>query len=577
MLQRCTHESATAAGFAARFDVARDWVVREHRLRGGPALLPGAGFLELAAAAFLARHPGTAAIEIRDAEFQAPFLVADGEARALHVSLDGGGDGADFALTSGEDDDTVEHARGRVAPTRAVEATIDLAAIRDRCRGPEQRFDDPDHHPFLDFGDRWASLRRVRRTPAEATVHEALIELAVDERFLDELPQFRLHPALLDMASAGAQCIIPDYRAQEEFFVPIGYRRLVSSGPFPPRCVSHVRHVPIVDAVHGREIARFDITVADEHGRVFLAIEDFAMRRLRDTTALRARERAPSAEAEAARTRALDLGVTPDEGGAALEVILRRPAEPQLIVSPHPLETLLRVTPPGATSAAARADAPAAHDPDADPVIPQVEATLAASPAIRQVAVRSFGDGQGERRLVAYFLPDFDHFVTLGDVRRFARQVLPAELVPQQFVEVDELALGDDGRLARTALLDPSAPRDTYVAPRTATERALARIWLDALGVDRVGLSDNFFDLGGHSLLSIRVIVQTSKKLGVRLDQATMVLSTLAQVAQEIDGRRTTEEAAVATGGGDGTDGTAADATANAPRGRGLLRFLRGS
>jgi hypothetical protein len=92
-----------------------------------------------------------------------------------------------------------------------------------------------------------------------------------------------------------------------------------------------------------------------------------------------------------------------------------------------------------------------------------------------------------------------------------------------------------------------------------------------------VGLSDNFFDLGGHSLLSIRVIVQTSKKLGVRLDQATMVLSTLAQVAQEIDGRRTTEEAAVATGGGDGTDGTAADATANAPRGRGLLRFLRGS
>jgi acyl transferase domain-containing protein len=586
-LQRCTHESATAAAFATRFDASRDWVVGEHRLRGGPALLPGAGFLELAAAASLFRRPEATAIEVRDAAFEAPFLVPDGEGRVLRVSLEGAADGGAFVLTSGEDDNLVEHARGYVAPTRPLQASLDLAGIRERCRGPEQHFDDPDHHPFLEFGERWASLRRVQRTPADATVHEALITLAVDDRFAGELAQFRLHPALLDMASAGAQCIIPDYRPQEEFFVPIGYRRLVSNGPFPARCWSHVRHVPVVDAVHGREIARFDITVADESGRVFLVIEDFAMRRLRDTSALRSRERAPTAEAEAARARALELGLSSAEGGEVLEALLRRPAEPHLLVSPHPLATLLYVTPTGGPASAVRASAAPAHDPDADPVIPQLEQALAACAAVRQVAVRAFGDAGSERRLVAFFLPDFDHFVTLGDVRRFARQVLPAELVPQQFVEVDELALGDDGQLARAALLDPSAPRDTFVAPRTATERALARIWLDALGVERVGLSDNFFDLGGHSLLSIRVIVQTAKKLGVRLDQATMVLSTLAQVAQEIDERRTAEGPVVATGGAEGggdgaaggsADGSAtADTTTAAPRGRGLLRFLRGS
>lgn len=579
LLQRCTHESATATAFASAFDASRDWVVREHRLRGGPALLPGAGFLELAAAAYLAHHPAPAALEIRDAEFEAPFIVADGEARAITVTLARDAAGADFTLTSGAGDAAVEHARGRVASTAPVVATLDLAAIRARCSGGEQRFDDPDHHPFLDFGERWASLRLVRRTPPHAQVHEALIELAVDDRYAGELPDYRLHPALLDMASAGAQCIIPDYRAQEEFFVPIGYRRLVSMGPFPARCVSHVRHTPIVDAVHGREIARFDIAVADETGRVFLLIEDFAMRRLRDTSALRERERAPSAEAEAARERALALGLTPDEGGAVLEALLRRPSEPQLLVSPHPIEQLLQVTPLGTAATAARADAPPAHDPDADPVIPQVEGALAECPAVRHVAVRSFGDAGGERRLVAFFVPDFDHYVTLGDVRRFARQALPLELVPQQFVELDEPVLADDGRLVRTSLADPSAPRDTYVAPRTATERALARIWLDALGVERVGLSDNFFDLGGHSLLSIRVIVQTAKKLGVRLDQATMVLSTLEQVAQEVDKRRTVEGEAVTTGAAQGTDGVAPGQApeADAPRARGLLRFLRGS
>jgi acyl carrier protein len=148
--------------------------------------------------------------------------------------------------------------------------------------------------------------------------------------------------------------------------------------------------------------------------------------------------------------------------------------------------------------------------------------------------VRAFRNETDECRFVAFFLPDFDHFVTQGELRRYAREQLVEELVPQQWVELDEFAVDAHGAIDRKILLDPLAPRDNYLAPRTTVEKGLARIWHDALGVERVGLGDNFFDLGGHSLLSTRVIVQIYKKFGVRLDQATMVLHTLEQVSRAI-------------------------------------------
>jgi acyl carrier protein len=139
--------------------------------------------------------------------------------------------------------------------------------------------------------------------------------------------------------------------------------------------------------------------------------------------------------------------------------------------------------------------------------------------------------------------------------------------MPAQIVELDEVPRREDGSVDRTSLRDPLAPQDTHVAPRTPTEKAVARVWQDVLGVDRVGLTDNFFDLGGHSLLSTRVIVQLYKKLQVRLDQPTMVLHTLEQIAREIDGRRVPAPLE-----------TAAEASVPSPvdtnRSRGLFRSL---
>jgi len=144
-------------------------------------------------------------------------------------------------------------------------------------------------------------------------------------------------------------------------------------------------------------------------------------------------------------------------------------------------------------------------------------------------------DENDERRLIAYYLPDYDHSITVSELRRYAKDSLAAERVPQQFIELDELPLNSEGKIERLELQDPFAPKDTYVEPESKTQKALADIWQELLGIGRVGLSDNFFDIGGHSLLAIRLVIKIDKRFGVRLDQSLMIMNTLEQIAMEID------------------------------------------
>jgi hypothetical protein len=146
--------------------------------------------------------------------------------------------------------------------------------------------------------------------------------------------------------------------------------------------------------------------------------------------------------------------------------------------------------------------------------------------------------------------------------------------MPQQFVEVDEIPYNSLGAIDRSALRDPSAQEKIRTPPKTATEKTLGNIWATALGVSQVSLEDNFFDLGGYSLLSIRVIVQIYKRLNVRVDQATMVLNTLEQVAREIDQRLSAQGRQVAIT----SDSTAKQQqpSPQPPSGSGFLRSLFG-
>ena len=525
LLDRCIAEQAEAATYATLFSVHDYWLLGEHRIKAGPALIPGSGFIELARAAFAEKMGNSPSIEMTDVVFELPFFVADNAHKALTVELSGD----NFAISSDSFGEASRHAYGRVVTTTPMQQSIDVAAIQLRCARGIQTFDDASHHPFLDFGARWRVLKNVAYG-----VREALIRLDMPVEFRDELNAYGLHPAVLDMATAGAQIIVDGYAPHSELYVPIGYQRLQFNGRLPNTGFSHVVHraADSGSAAHEMGDIQFDVTVCDDNGNVCLSVQGFTMRRIADVNSFRKALPIVSDDVNPSLKRTLELGINDEEGKAALLAILQRQLAPQTVVSAYRLDylqhELLSLVLP-------KEQIPEnVHDADADPDIAAIESLLQECPALETAVVRSFLDESEERRLVAFFVPNFEHFVTQGELRRFARDKLPAAQVPQHWIELDEIPRDAAGVIDRKGLFDPLAPKDHYLAPRTSIEKNLARIWQDALGVERVGLSDNFFDLGGHSLLSTRVIVQIYKKLGIRLDQATMVLHTLEQIAREI-------------------------------------------
>ena len=123
----------------------------------------------------------------------------------------------------------------------------------------------------------------------------------------------------------------------------------------------------------------------------------------------------------------------------------------------------------------------------------------------------------------------------MSELRRFLRERLPEDMVPQHFVELDELPLTNDGKIDRASLPNPFGAGDDHVAPRTPMERTVATIWQELLGVPRVSVHDNFLDAGGHSLLAMRVITRIAKQTGVRVNQSALNLLTLEQLAAECE------------------------------------------
>ena len=149
----------------------------------------------------------------------------------------------------------------------------------------------------------------------------------------------------------------------------------------------------------------------------------------------------------------------------------------------------------------------------------EVEAVLAQHEAVGEAVVLAREDVPGQRRLVAYVVPARES-VAVAELREHLKEKLPEYMVPSAFVMLDVLPLTRNGKIDRRGLPPPDpderAARRAYVAPRNAAERQLAEIWQQSLGVPRVGVHDNFFDLGGDSILSIQIIARANRA-GLRL------------------------------------------------------------
>jgi natural product biosynthesis luciferase-like monooxygenase protein len=136
----------------------------------------------------------------------------------------------------------------------------------------------------------------------------------------------------------------------------------------------------------------------------------------------------------------------------------------------------------------------------------EVESVLAEHAAVEEAVLVAREDAAGEARLVAYLVTRAP--LATGELRQFLKQKLPDYMIPSAFVTLDAMPLTPNGKINRRALPAPSttgAAAADYVAPQSDLERTIAGIWQDALQVERLSTQDNFFDLGGHSLLMAQV------------------------------------------------------------------------
>jgi thioesterase domain-containing protein/acyl carrier protein len=437
-------ETPTEAVYAGRFSPVQSWVLSEHKLKHGQAVIPGAAHLELAAHTF-ARGALRGAIEFQNVFFLVPIMFSRDESKEVRAQLRreqeaGHGNGAfRFSIFAEEGDRKsgkwLECSTGIVAPCpMRPAAQADRAAIAARCCERELSFDEQrlsEWERQFDFGPRWRSLRRLY-----VGKRETLAEIELDQKFSADLSSFSIHPALLDMATAGSLYLTEGYERSSDLLLPLSYRRMRLYRPLPGRFFSHVRSRR-EDALRG-EVETFDITIFDEQNQVLAEIEGFAMRRIADP--VKAMEDAGSprdairGHGEQLIEVAIRPGIPPLEGARTLTRILSADTPAVVVAVPQPLQELLSSAP-----------APAPHKPSA-------------------------ASARGAEENI---------------------------------------------------------------------EETLAAWWQELLGVDQVGLDDDFFSLGGHSLIGVRLIAKIKKTFQVDLELAVLFEArTLRQLATLIGGAR---------------------------------------
>ncbi len=169
----------------------------------------------------------------------------------------------------------------------------------------------------------------------------------------------------------------------------------------------------------------------------------------------------------------------------------------------------------------------------------EIETVLRGHPAVQEAVVVARRDHGGEARLVAYLVPARDQAPAIGEILDWARTGLPDAMVPAACVVLAALPLAANGKVDKRALPTPEFSRAAvgvpFLAPRTPTEILLVEIWCDVLGNDRIGVNDNFFQVGGDSILSLQILSRAARQ-GLRLSAKQMFQhQTVAELAAVAD------------------------------------------
>ena len=448
--------------FAASLSASEDWVLDQHRMSDGSAVMPGTGMVEALAQSAVSAGLSLP-ITLRDLYFLRAFAAPEGQTRQMRVALVRQPDGFAASLFS---DCTLEgrkgwqaHVEGQISGSKPKAKKIDLEAISDRLGAVEEQ--GGAHMPspqeaHLRFGPQWQVIRA--RQMGE---REGLARLMLDGPL--ETGQI-LHPGLMDLATGWAIALAEGYDGSD-LWVPMSYGEITVHAAIPAEIYSHMQL-----RASGADDARFDVMICDENGAVLVEVRDFAMTRLKggfsaQEAPLRASEvifdedaqndTRPQSDAEERLAYLVSQGITAAEGPQALARALALDV-PQVYVSSLPLNALI-----------AAADTP------------------------------------------------------------------PREMPKGQSFERTDL--------------------EGFVAPEGPVQEALAQMWSTLLGVSPVGADDSFFDLGGHSLIAVRLFATVKREFGVEFPISVLFEApTIADIAERITAQ-TGEIAATDTPEGEAT------------------------
>jgi amino acid adenylation domain-containing protein/non-ribosomal peptide synthase protein (TIGR01720 family) len=146
----------------------------------------------------------------------------------------------------------------------------------------------------------------------------------------------------------------------------------------------------------------------------------------------------------------------------------------------------------------------------------EIETVLSQHPQVRQASVQARTSESGQKQLVAYLVLELGLELNQSELRQFLAARLPDYMIPWVFVTLDEIPLTPNGKVDRRALPEPELITGSYTAPQTPTEQKLATIWSEVLGLNQVGINDNFFAIGGDSILSLQIIARANQ-IGIKL------------------------------------------------------------
>ena len=176
----------------------------------------------------------------------------------------------------------------------------------------------------------------------------------------------------------------------------------------------------------------------------------------------------------------------------------------------------------------------------------EIEAAMSALEGVKEVVVMAREDEPGEKRLVAYVVSEQEQ--STAEMQKRLQERLPEYMIPTAVVKMEALPLTANGKVDRRRLPAPETERleraGEHVAPRTEVERVIGKIWEEVLGVEKVGIGENFFDLGGHSLLMVQVHGRLQEAYGEALSMTELFkYPTVSALAEHLSSKKIEEQA----------------------------------